>query len=257
MKRNIGIWILSLFLWPMLVCAQNYDKEQRWAEQVADFLLDGEALWLEAEGREFFSILTESESNPTKGALIVLHGSGVHPNWGQVILPIRVEMTTRGWTTLSIQMPVLDNDATMEQYNTVFPSVTPRIDAALGYLKSIGHDKVFIVAHSLGAKMASYYLARKSDTTLRGFIAIGMGSGVANNDRNTLVSLQSIKLPVLDLFGSDDLPDVLSTRSQRLKSANLAGNVNFQQLQVEGANHFFDDKNEELIGALNDWLAAF
>ena len=56
-----------------------------------------------------------------------MHGIGVHPNWDQVIRPIRVEMTTRGWNTLSIQMPVLANDAATEDYAKLFPEVTPEL----------------------------------------------------------------------------------------------------------------------------------
>jgi alpha/beta superfamily hydrolase len=49
---------------------------------------------------------------------------------------------------------------------------------------------------------------------------------------------------------------VLENRLIKLKAARAGGNFNFQQLEIEAANHFFDDKNEELIEAINGWLKA-
>ncbi len=62
------------------------------------------------------------------------------------------------------------------------------------------------------------------------------------------------KVPVLDLFGSDDLPIVLKNRLNKAMAAQSGGNLKFQQQEIEGANHFFDDKNDELVDAVDDWL---
>ena len=59
---------------------------------------------------------------------------------------------------------------------------------------------------------------------------------------------------VLDLFGSDDLPVVLENRLKKAMAAQSGGNLRFQQQEIEGANHFFDDKNDELVDAVDDWL---
>ncbi len=37
-------------------------------------------------------------------------------------------------------------------------------------------------------------------------------------------------------------------------AAQSGGNLKFQQEENEGANHFFDDKNDELVDAVDDWL---
>ena len=60
--------------------------------------------------------------------------------------------------------------------------------------------------------------------------------------------------PVLDLFGSDDLPVVLENRLKKAMAALSGGNLRFQQQEIEGANHFFDDKNDELVDAVDGWL---
>jgi len=245
-------WLsLLLALQTVSLLASDFDKEQRWSDQIIDSILDGDPVWLIADGHQFLSIFTPADNDSRDNALIVMHGIGVHPNWDQVIRPIRVEMTTRGWNTLSIQMPVLTNDAVPEDYAKLFPEVTPRIDAALQHLVSYGSRKIVLLAHSMGSSMSAYYLARNSQQVIKGFVAIGM-PGTA--EFSNLTRLESVKVPVLDLFGSDDLPIVLDNRLKKAMAAQSGGNLKFQQQEIEGANHFFDDKNDELVDAVNDWL---
>lgn len=132
----------------------------------------------------------------------------------------------------------------------MFPEVTPRIDAALQYLASYGSRKIVLLAHSMGSSMSAYYLARNSQQVIKGFVAIGMtGSAIYSN----LTRLESVKVPVLDLFGSDDLPIVLENRLKKAMTAQSGENLKYQQQEIEGANHFFDDKNGELVDAIDDW----
>ena len=248
MMGRIGIILLLIMLNP--VQASDFAKEKRWADQVVDSLLDGDAVWLKAVDHEFLSLYTEAEDE-SEQALIVMHGTGVHPNWDQVILPIRVEMTTRGWNTLSLQMPVLANEAEHDDYAVLFPEVIPRIDAALAYLQAQGNRKVVLVAHSLGSLMTSYYLSQKHPDLVKGFIAIGMSGGSKHAVMDPLQTLKTVQVPVFDLFGSNDLPEVLAHEQAKQQAA---ANTNFQQRRVEGANHFFDDHNEALVDAVSNWL---
>ena len=107
--------VLILLFVVSTVHATDIEKERRWADQIVDFLIDGEAVWLEDNGHQFLGIHTEAEVDSDK-AIIVVHGTGVHPDWEQVVKPVRVEMTAHGWHTLSIQMPVLVNEAEYKDY---------------------------------------------------------------------------------------------------------------------------------------------
>ncbi len=201
------LWISLLLLLPAAnLPASDFDKEQRWSDQIVDSILDGEPVWLMVNGHQFLSIFIPADNDSRENGLIVMHGIGVHPNWDQVIRPIRFEMTTRGWNTLSIQMPVLANDAATEDYAKLFPEVTPRINAALQHLASYGSRNIVLIGHSMGSSMSAYYLASNSQGVIKGFVAIGMSATAAFSE---LVRLESVYVPVLDLFGSDDLPLVL------------------------------------------------
>jgi hypothetical protein len=254
------VYFMMFFLVILLpifhVSASDLAREQRWAEQTVDSILDGEAVWLERDSRKIFlSIYTEAET-PTEMALLVLHGTGIHPNWQQVIQPVRVELTSYGWNTLSIQMPILSKEAAHSEYGPLYPEVHPRIESALKFLTEQGNTKIVVVAHSQGAAMAVFNLSTQGSQEVKGLVAIGMGGGEAHADQNVLNHIGALKLPVLDLFGSEDLESVLFHSEDRLKIAIEQGNDDYTQLEIDGANHFFDDMNDELISVINDWLSA-
>ncbi|MDH3389128.1 MAG: alpha/beta hydrolase family protein, partial [Gammaproteobacteria bacterium] len=132
LKKSPLIWfaLLSIVLLSAApASATNSDtaKEQRWAEQVVDGLLDGDAVWLLDDiGHEFLGILTEGEARSGR-AVILVHGIGVHPNWPDVIYPLREGLLAQGITSLSIQMPILENDADPREYGLLFAEVPGRI----------------------------------------------------------------------------------------------------------------------------------
>ena len=235
------------------VAASDLEKEQRWREQVEDSIMDGEAVDLVVEGREIFAIYMEAEDGSDKG-MIVVHGTGIHPNWQQVVQPIRVEMAAHGWNTLSIQMPILHNEAQYEEYVALYPEVPPRLRAAEAFLKDRGIQTLLIAAHSQGATMSSYYLSRHP-SDVKGLIAIGMGATQKDSHINSAQSLKKITIPVLDLYGDDDLPGVLDTVDARTESS--AHNAQYSQQMIKDANHFFDGMDDELVSAVAGWAQQF
>ena len=253
MKKLLPFIALCLLTFSLV--ASDYAKEQRWADQTVDSILDGEAVWLKAGEHEFLSIFTPDEDEQLSDGVIVIHGTGIHPNWDQVVRPLRVELTTLGWSTLSIQMPILANDADHDDYAPLYPEVAPRIDAAIDYLKALGIERIYLVSHSQGATMTSYYLAQKQPAIIKGFVAIGMSGAAKHPAMDSLIALKKFALPTLDLFGSEDLPQVLSAREDKRKAALSLAGRDFEQIEIESANHFFDGRNDILIETVNDWLA--
>ena len=240
----------------MPVAATNSDtaKESRWAEQVIDGLLDGEAAWLiDDSGHEFLSILTEGDRSSGQ-AVILIHGIGVHPNWPDIIYPLRVGLLEQDITTLSLQMPILANDADPREYAILFAEVPDRIDAALDYLDDEGYREVALVAHSMGASMATYYLSQTDNPAVTSLVIIGMGPGI--NGTENINALEKVKVPVFDLYGSQDLESVLNSVELRGAAGNKGANREFQQSRVDGAGHFFQGQEDALVQQVIDWLEA-
>ena len=234
--------------------ASNLAKEKRWADQIVDSLIDGEAVWLKADRQPFLAIYTEASEGEPLGGAIILHGIGIHPDWPQVVHPLRVRLPEHGWSTLSLQMPILPNEAKNEEYAPLFDEVAPRIEAGVQFLKAQGIKELAIVAHSMGATMASYYLTG-NEREVNGFVAIGMSAGSKDPRMDNNASFRRISISMLDLYGSLDLDGVIRASSARASIAQKKGNKAYKQIRVEGADHFFEGKEDELVDVVRDWLA--
>jgi pimeloyl-ACP methyl ester carboxylesterase len=245
-------------LWACLLSTQvgvasDLAKEQRWADQIVDALIDGEAIQLDDARHAFLAIETES-ADSSRRAAVIMHGTGVHPNWPTVVMPLRVGLTESGWHTLSIQMPVLENEAEHAAYAAIYDWVPGRIDAAVRHLRQNGFETVVLIAHSQGSTMAVYYLDGEREA-VEGLVAIGMSGGIPDGPMDSLARLPRVRLPVLDLYGSEDLPEVLASAGQRAQQGAAAG-ADYSQVVVDGADHFFDGEEGELLDAVNAWLDA-
>ena len=246
--------MLFLVIWSFPSLASDTAKEKRWADQIVDSLIDGTAVWLVAGDAKFLGIYMESASKPAKGAVIVAHGIGVHPDWVDVVYPLRVKLPEHGWATLSLQMPILPNEAKENEYAAVFPDISPRMNAAIAFLKSKGIDKIVIAGHSLGSTMSAYYLANNS-SPVKGLVAISPGTNLSVPNLRYFDTLPKLnKLPILNLYGSIDNEDVVATANKRVDIAEESGNKHFTQIMVTGANHFYQGKENELIKEVIDWL---
>jgi len=242
--KKAGFVILLLSLTGPLL-ASDYAKEGRWAEQIEQGLMDGEMLYLKDGEHEFLALETVA-ANADETAVIVLHGIGAHPDWPDIIYPLRVNLPESGWTTLSLQLPILANEAEGKDYAPLMKDVPARINAGISHLTEAGYKKIYIIAHSMGAEMSSYYLAQGNvPDTVKGYIGIGMN--VNNPDYLTKISI-----PVMDLYGSEDLEGVMKSAKARADAS--ASNKQFSQVKVEGANHFFNGKDEEMMEIVMEWI---
>ncbi|WP_455221686.1 DUF3530 family protein [Kaarinaea lacus] len=231
-------------------------KEKRWEEQIVPSMMVGEAIKLKADGVEFLGLYTEPTTGKPKGAVILLHGMGVHPAWPDVIEPLRMQLPDLGWHTLSLQMPVLANEAEEKDYPPLFSEVPARIQAGVDFLKSKGINNIVISGHSTGATMAFYYLATTRDPVVNTFAILSCGTGIANDDRsNTLENFKSIQsINIIDVYGSNDTKKVLGALKQRKELASKLHGDRYQYLQINGAGHFYREKQDELVSQLSSWL---
>ena len=251
MKLITQLIIVSLATLSFNVYASDLVKEIRWANQVVDSIIDGDAVWLNDGSSDFLGIYTDAEEDKGR-AVIVMHGTGIHPDWQQVVQPLRVGLTEHNWNTLSIQMPILANDAEYLDYAPLYDEVAPRIDAAIKYLKDHGSKDIILIGHSQGSAMTAYYLAN-SRQNVKGFVAIGIAAFAKDPRMNSIMSLEKITVPVLDLYGDDDLENILASVKLRAAAAQKAGNKNYTQIKIKG-NHFFDDNEEALVETVAEWL---
>ena len=236
--------------------ASDLAKEKRWSDQIVDFLVDGEPLSLNIDGHKFLAIYTPESTGKPVGAVILLHGMGAHPDWPQVISPLRTSLPESGWATLSLQMPILPNGANEIDYIPLFKEVPGRIKAGIDFLYKKGIKRIVIIGHSIGATMAVNYLANMSSPRVSALIVIGTTGSRPESERvlDNVISLKKIKLPVLDIYGSEDLEVVISSARGRADAIAKTGNTISRQVRIKGSNHFHIGHETELLETIVTWL---
>jgi dienelactone hydrolase len=242
-KRPASAGLLfALCLFFTLAHAQDYAREKRWSDDILATLMVGNAAWLEQNnGHRFLALYTEAPN--ARGAVIVAHGRGWSPDY-ELYGILRTKLAEAGYTTLAIQLPVLDGTAKLVDYIATYPDARERFQLAVDFLKSRGHRKIAIVSHSLGASMANQYLIKTDDDSVKAWVFVGIING--------LEEMYRIKAPVLDVFGSLDW-DVTrwGADERRAQILRIAGSG---QVVVPGAQHFFEGKEDVLVRTITEFL---
>ena len=227
--------------------AQDYAREKRWADEVVPGLVVGDAVWLETStGRRFLAI--HAPAAKPRGAVVIVHGIGVHPDHG-VIGVLRAKLTDRGWTTLSVQMPVQAADARAQAYHpAAFPEAVERIARAADWLAAKGEARIALVSHSMGSWMANEYFDGAARSPFAAWACLGLTGGYS-------LSTWFSPRPILDVYGENDLePSLDAAWRRRLTLASAAEGS--KQVMIAAADHFYAGKEEELARAIDSWLGA-
>ena len=213
----------------------DYAREKRWADEITPAILVGEPVYLTlASGHRFLALHAPQPASAP--GVIVVHGIGVHPDWG-LVNTLRSELADRGYTTLSVQMPVLAADAKVEAYAPLFAEAAERLQAAVTYLRQAGHAKIAVVSHSLGSRMTDFFLSSQPSPGVDAWVAIGLSGAYT--------ALRPSGPPVLDVYGEGDLPAVLQHADARARALKtVRGSA---QSRVAGADHFFAGRERELL----------
>ncbi len=234
----------------------DYEREQRLIDEAEAGLFDGEIVFFPAGNRDVFALLSEPEEPTIDGIVMLLHGRGFHPDWPQVVGPLREGLTDNGIPTFSVQMPVLAKDAKYYDYLEIIPESFPRIQGAIEYLKNSGYEWIAIVAHSCSVHMTMSWIQQFGYSGFHAYAGIGMGATDYRQPMLQPFPFDQISLPVLDLFGSEDYPAVVKAASERMDVIHAVGNPQSAQVIIDGADHFFDDYEDELVSAVTEWITS-
>jgi alpha/beta superfamily hydrolase len=219
----------------------DYGREERWAQEVVPAIVEGEAVWLATPSRPKVLAILTTPAEALRGGVIVIHGLGVHPDYG-LVSGVRTGLAEAGYTTLSVQMPVLPAGATRDDYRVSIFGAGDRIAAAIALLRHKGVARIAIVSHSLGATMVDAYLARTDASTVDAWVPVGMLVDFATPPKE----------PVLDVMAESDLIQVAVAAQMRLP--RLPHDLCSRQLTIAGTDHTFENRQKELTAAIDAFL---
>ena len=240
MNRILSALLLLALAAPAI--AVDYEREKRWSDQILPAILVGDPVWIrQSNGHEFLGLYTVAEK--PRGAVIIGHGRGWNPDF-ELYGVLRTRIAEAGYTTLSIQLPVLGPGAKVGDYIPTYADGAERYELAAHYLRDKGYKNIGIVSHSLGATMANYYLIKADDVPVGAWAFIGIINGLEEMFR--------IKIPVLDVFGSKDWEITQVGAYERKKQIDKVPGS--QQVVVPDALHFFEGKEDELVKVVVGFL---
>jgi len=165
-----------------------------------------------------------------------------------------IGLVEHGYSTLALQMPVLEKDATYYDYVPIFGYAHPRIEAGIKFLRDSGHQKIVLLAHSCGVHMAMDWIRANNDSSIDAFIGLGMGATDYRQPMRQPFPLDGMQVPVLDLYGAEEYPAVVRLAPERKAMIEKASHVNSRQIVLPDANHYFTDEGDALVAAVANWL---
>ena len=189
------------------------------------------------------------DGKDSRVGIVLCHGRGKHPRF-LVVEPLRKGIHRRlGYHTLSIQMPT-GIGIGWREHEAFFPAAYKKIAAAIKFLKNEkGVNRVYLMGHSMGSRMATSFLAESANADIAGFIGVGIRNG-GGKPLDSNANLRSINIPVIDIYGDGGDGNDMWDASKRSDMANSR----YQQVLITGANHTFSNHERELVDAVVEWL---
>jgi pimeloyl-ACP methyl ester carboxylesterase len=247
--------LLCTYIISLSVAATGLDLERQVANTLIEKLDFGEVVWLGKGKGEFLGLFTETFIENRKNAVVLIHGMGAHPDWPDVIAPLRRGLPGNQLPTLSIQMPLLAQEVSPSNYGQTLKEAAGRIKQAVNYLQDIGFTNIILVGYSFGAATAAYFLANQDQHGISAFVSISMLARKFLNPSVKLnLLLEKIAIPVLDIYGGNDLDEVLGAVPDRRLAAHKSGNPIFKQLEIRDSDHTYAQYEHALTEAITNWL---
>jgi len=235
--------------------SSELEREKRIAESVKESIIIGDVVNLRAGSVEFIGLINNEEPENLHGSVIILHGMGSNPNAPQIVQPLRSQLAELGWVTASIQLPIAAQGASISDNLALIKESGPRIQSTLNYMHENFQNKpCVLVAHSLGAVMATHFLASQEKLACDALVLIGLPTLASElPEAQSSEQLKKITIPTLDIYGSQDLDNVIKTASVR-RLALMKNNPLNRQVEISGADHAFNGLNETLARSIHSWL---
>lgn len=242
--------------------AANPAREQVVASELIERIDQQGVVWLRSNGTDFLALSAKAPAAEERGGVILLHDIGDHPDWPEIISPLRNGLPEKGWSTLSIQLPLRSRDVEINARNQqkIIDQTQARIAAAVEYFTHTGIYNIAFIGHGLGATAISRFLSNDLPlhhaVYIKAFIAIRFR---AHEQLPTAYLPQallqsSVPLPIFELLGTRESSTIQQQAEQRKTVATQTQHPHFRQTMLSSANNNFWRADALLLSRVSGWL---
>ena len=255
LKKSI-VFCPVLILFGLSTPAAPYSEyEDEITQILSQRVPEQEIVRLRTPGSEFITLYRKASLIHVRGAAIIIHPLGAHPDWPEVIAPMRTRLPDAGWATLSLQMPILPPGTPLSDYGGTITESSNRLTAAVRYLKEQQFINIIIIGYGFGAAVGAEFLATNPGHKVDAFIGISMQSHDFLNPRLRLLDdLEIIGIPMLDVYAGRDRDKVLRQIDDRRLAGKKNGRRVYDQIMIGGADHFYAGVEKGMIDQVCAWL---
>lgn len=251
---SLIIALMVLSAWPLTSTADLQATQRLEAAWTGAADLEGEVIELTAGETPFVAIYRPQARDTATGSVVLLHGRGTNANSHRVVRPLRIGLSEHGWSTLSLQLPLVPAGAGDDAWLDNAETIGARLQAALDWLTQRGQRNQVIVALGDSATVALRFVAGKDPDPVRALVLLSIpGELAADLDRQALADLER---PLLDVFADRDTNPVTRGAAARLRAAREAGASGYTQREIAGATLDFPAQEAQLLAVVRAWLNA-
>ena len=244
--------LMSLIFW-IEAGSTGVLREKEIADDLVRYADPAEVQWL-GDGRyKFLSLYRETVSHNTQGAVVLIHDLGSNRDSLNIMKPFRDYLPEHGWTTLTMQMPILDSGAQRMEYYDRIPEARKRILAGVEFLGNQNIRNVVIIGYGFGAVFAIKFLENQNAPTVNALVIISLPATESKMPKSQLKGvLEKIEIPIFDIDfnrGNVRRPDELKKRKRLMRN-----NKNYRQWLSIETDFGFHDSGMILAKRVYSWL---
>lgn len=239
---------------PPLAIPPDAAREQAIVDAVTARVPAAEVLQLEVEKAKVLALYKEQTGREPRGAVLLLHAMDDTADEPGLIHALRTELPAAGWSTLSLQLPVLPAGSPREAYGGTQELAQKRITAALAKLAESKPAAIAIIGQELGAALALGTAAGAKE--VKGVVALSLSSAEGlNPPAVTVPAMDKLKLAVLDITGEFADPAQRGLADQRASAARAAQHTGYSQTTVPGVDDMLGGATEIVLARVRAWLS--
>lgn len=252
------IFLLGLSAAIVATAEDMQQQEKIISQRLTSRAVADEVIYLTTSGSEFIGLYNSTRNDKASGTVILAHGIGGHPDWPDVISPLRTQLTRFGWSTFAIQMPTLPVDEPITRYGRTLITAQQRLKAAVEYLHAWGIEDIVLLGYGFGASQIASYLASEQDTerlNIKAFISISMPAQRITRPRlDIFKTISNINIPILDIYAEHDLAELKIAADDRRLAARKSHSRGFRKIELQGADNHYLGTEEALLEQIQEWL---